>query len=753
MTSSSQLQPTSSGLRLNPCDPSPLLPEQMRLLPSRRMLRADASPFLCCRDETMEDDDLMFLLGGCDSLTIISFMQTFAFRKAIMSAALLRLERELQLSSSVVISFVSNGGVDVILSVIQTHRFTPSVVSGGFCVMSIICRESSTLMIVLDRYKDFASLITLTISLNESDPDCRFQFVALMRRVLPSFAAFSDPCFQPLLATSSKLLARHYDNASLVQQLCDSIGDIIDPDTTTNTEVVLTLVGLFANFGIISSMALAAKQCVNNQLAVESIFCALKNASTNRVIALCCVQYDILRLALDALTRWSQFERCVNGCCGCIANILPLARGAEAVLPKNLVSLSVQIMDMHPWKVLAIEQNMLMMAEVAHTPALLLEFVQGDNIATLCSLARSHIENPKVLRATALLLSQVASIKKGATDLISRGVAGLLTRALHQHKINASVVTGISGSLQCMALTKELTQQMLTDGIISTCFVLADIYYDKASVLSNILHLIGTVAEQGDVCEAVYAGGATKVILTCFSRHAADSAVQERCFSLCSALISVPHIRDIYATNSAFVAAALTAIHTHASSVPLCHSIFCYLRSQMQVSSAIDSILKWEGGIKLLFDRMYYHRLQSKVCTAAFDTFSRILLVSGCLRQFLHAAGLKYLFEIANLYNGDADVVHLCLSTLVSVCRGWEISVQSLADNSAQLESLVHMSLTEHVLRDSHLVQSRLYVIAHIVMSSASTPKVCSPLFWNPFFFVSLPILLSLPGVFRFPHL
>jgi len=45
---------------------------------------------------------LMFLLGGCDSLTIISFMQTFAFRKAIMSAALLRLERELQLSSSVV---------------------------------------------------------------------------------------------------------------------------------------------------------------------------------------------------------------------------------------------------------------------------------------------------------------------------------------------------------------------------------------------------------------------------------------------------------------------------------------------------------------------------------------------------------------------------------------------------------------------------------------------------------------------------
>ena len=499
MTSSSQPQESSSGLRAIACERSPLLPEQMRLLPSRRMLRADASPFLCCRDELMEDDDLMFLLGGCDSLSIISFMQTFAFRKAIVSAALLRLERELKLSKSMVVSFVSNGGVDAVLSALQTHRFTPNIVSGGFCVMSIICAESSTLMLVLDRYKDFPSLIALLISLNSTDPECRLQFVALMRHVLPSFAAFNDPCFQPLLGMSSKLLARHYDNPSLVAQLCDSIGDIIDPDSETKPEIVLTLVGLFANFGIISSMALAAKQCSNNQLAVESIFCALKNASANRVIALCCIQYDVLRLALDALGRWSQFERCVSGCCGCIANILPLASGAEVVLPKDLVSLSVQIMVAHPWKAAALEQDMLMIAEATRTPSLLLEFVQPENIATLCSIVRSHIENPKLIRSAALLLSRVASIKKGAQDLISRGVAGILTRGLHQHKINAAVVTSVAAGLQCMALTKELTQQMLTDGIISTSFVLADMYYDNASVLSNVLHLVATVAEQGGV--------------------------------------------------------------------------------------------------------------------------------------------------------------------------------------------------------------------------------------------------------------
>lgn len=669
----------------------------------------------------------MFLLGGCDSLSIISFMQTFAFRKGIISAALLRLERELQLSKSVVISFVSNGGVDSVLSVIQTHRFTPSIVSGGFCVMSIVCAESSSLMLVLDRYKDFPSLIALTVSLNSTDPDCRLQFVALMRQVLPSFAAFRDPCFEPLLAMSSKLLARHYDNASLVAQLCDAIGDIIDPETTTNPEVVLTLVGLFASFGIIGSMALAAKQCANNQLAVESIFCALKNASANRVIALCCLQYNVLQLALDALNRWSQFDRCVCGCCGCIANILPLARGAGTVLPKDLVPLSVHIMTAHPWKALALEQVMLMLTEITRTPALLLEFVQGDNIATLCALARSHVENPKLLRAVALLLSQVASIKKGASDLISRGIAGLLSRALNQHKINAAVVASIAASLQCMALTKELTQQMLADGIISTAFVLADIYYDSAAVLSNILHLVGTVAEQGEVYDAVYAGGASKVILSSFNRHAADSSVQEKSFSLCSALISVPHIREVYATNSAFVAAALTAIHTHASSVSLCHAVFTYLRSQMQVSSAIDSLIKWDGGTKLLLDRMYYHRLEAKVCVAAFDAFSCILLVAGCLRQFLQSLGLKYLFEIAKLYKTNADVVHLCLNALVSVCRGWEISVQSLVDNVEQLESLLHMSLTEQVLRDSHLIQSRLYVMAHLIMSSSSTHKVFPP--------------------------
>ena len=143
-------------------------------------------------------------------------------------------------------------------------------------------------------------------------------------------------------------------------------------------------------------------------------------------------------------------------------------------LPKDLVPLSVQIMVTHPWKVLALEQDMLMIAEATLAPALLLEFVQADNIATLCSVVRSHIENPKVLRAAALLLSRVASITKGAQDLISRGIAGILTRALHQHKISASVVSSIAGCLQCMALTKELTQQMLTDGIISTLFVLAD---------------------------------------------------------------------------------------------------------------------------------------------------------------------------------------------------------------------------------------------------------------------------------------
>jgi hypothetical protein len=724
MASSSQPQESSSGLRAIACDPSPLLPEQMRLLPSRRMLRADASPFLCCRDELMEDDDLMFLLGGCDSLSIISFMQTFAFRKASVSAALLRLERELKLSKSMVVSFVSNGGVDAVLSALQTHRFTPGIVSGGFCVMSIICAESSTLMLVLDRYKDFPSLISLLISLNSTDPECRLQFVALMRHVLPSFAAFNDPCFQPLLGMSSKLLARHYDNPSLVAQLCDSIGDIIDPDSETKPEIVLTLVGLFANFGIISSMALAAKQCSNNQSAVESIFCALKNASANRVIALCCIQYDVLGLALDALGRWSQFERCVCGCCGCIANILPLASGAEVVLPKDLVSLSVQIMVAHPWKAAALEQDMLMIAEATRTPSLLLEFVQPDNIAILCSLVRSHIENPKLIRSAALLLSRVASIKKGAQDLISRGVAGILTRGLHQHKINAAVVSSAAAGLQCMALTKELTQQMLTDGIISTLFVLADMYYDNASVLSNVLHLVATIAEQGGVCEAVYSGGATKVIITCFNRHAADASVQERCFSLCTALISVSNIRDVYATNSAFVAAALTAIYTHASSVPLCFSVFTYLSLQMQISSAIDSLLKWDGGIKLLLDRMYYHRLQSRICVAAFDAFTCILLVPGCLRQFLQCSGLKYLFEIAKLYKADADVVHLCLSTLVSICRGWEISVQSLMDNSSRLESLLHMSLTEQVLRDSHLIQIQLYVMAHLIVS-ASTHKVC----------------------------
>ena len=725
MSSTPQPQQASSGLRPASFDPSPLLPEQMRLLPSRRMLRADASPFLCCRDELMEDDDLMFLLGGCDSTSIISLMQTFAFRKGLVSAALLRLERELQLSNSMVISFVSAGGVDAVLSVVQTHRFTPNIVSGGFCVMSIICAVPSSLMLVLDRYKDFPSLISLAISLNATDPDCRSQFVALMRRVLPSFAAFSDPCFQPLLGMSSKLLARHYDNPSLVSQLCDSIGGIIDPDNTDNKpEVVLMLVGLFANFGIISSMALAAKQCVNNQMAVESIFLALKNASSNRVIALCCLQYDVLRLALTALSRWSQFELCVCGCCGCIANILPLARGAEAVLPKDLVPLSVQIMATHPWKPLALEQDMFMIAEATRTPSVLLEFVQGDNVATLCSLARSHVENPKLLRAAAVLLSQVASVKKGADDLISRGIAGLLARALLQHKINAAVVTSISGCLQCMSLTKELTQQMLTDGIISTAFVLTDLYYDNAPVLSNILHLLGSVAEQGDVCEAVYAGGASKVILTCFSRHAADSAVQERTFSLCSSLITVPRIREVLATNSTFVTAALTAIHTHASSLPLCYSVFTYLRGQTQVSAAVDSLIKRENCMKLLLDRMYYHRLQAKVCVAAFDAFSRILLVAGCLRQFLQSSGLKYLFEIAKLYRADADVVHLCLSALVSVCRGWEISVQSLVDSSAQVESLCCMSLKEQVLRDSHFIQSRLYVIAHLVLSSSSTHKV-----------------------------
>ena len=726
MASSSEPQQPSSGLRPIACHPSPLLPEQMRLLPSRRMLRADAKHFLCCRDELMEDDDLMFLLGGCDSLSIISFVQTFAFRKTIVSAALLRLERELQLSKSMVISFVSNGGVDAVLSLLQTHRLTPSVVSGGFCVLSIICAESSSLMLVLDRYKDFPSLVSQTISLNSTDPDCRLQFVSLMRHVLPSFAAFNDPSFQPLLGVSSKLLARHYDNPSLVAQLCDSIGDIIDPGSETKPEIILTLVGLFANYGIISSMAMAAKQCANNQLAVESIFFALKNASSNRVIALCCLQYDILRLALDALTRWSQFERCVCGCCGCIANVLPLASGAEIVLPKDLVPLSVQIMVAHPWKVLALEQDMLMITEATRNPTLLLEFVQTENIATLCALIRSHIENPKLLRSAALLLSQVASIKKGADDLISRGIAGILTRALHQHKINASVVTSIAGCLQCMALTNELTQQMLTDGILSTLFVLADMYYDNPSVLSNILHVMATVAQQGGVCEAIYAGGATKVILTCFSRHAADSSVQERSFCLCSALISVPFIREAYATNSAFVSAALTAIYTHASSVPLCLSVFSYLCSQMQNLSAIDLLIKWDGGIKLLLDRMYYHRLQSKICVAAFDAFSCILLVASCLRQFLQCSGLKYLFEIANLYKTDAEVVHLSLSALVAVCRGWEISVQSLTDQSSRLESLLHMSLTEQVLRDSHLIQIKLFAMAHLIISSSnSNHKVC----------------------------
>jgi len=69
----------------------------------------------------------------------------------------------------------------------------------------------------------------------------------------------------------------------------------------------------------------------------------------------------------------------------------------------------------------------------------------------------------------------------------------------------------------------------------------------------------------------------------------------------------------------------------------------------------------------------------------------------------------------------------LCLNALVSVCRGWEISVQSLVDNVEQLESLLHMSLTEQVLRDSHLIQSRLYVMAHLIMSSSSTHKVFPP--------------------------
>jgi hypothetical protein len=196
---------------------------------------------------------------------------------------------------------------------------------------------------------------------------------------------------------------------------------------------------------------------------------------------------------------------------------------------------------------------------------------------------------------------------------------------------------------------------------------------------------------------------------------------------LCSALISVPHIREVYATNSAFVAAALTAIHTHASNVALCCAVFNYLRIQMQVSSAIDSLIKWDGGTKLLLDRMYYHRLEAKVCVAAFDTFSCILLVAGCLRQFLQSSGLKFLFEIAKLYRKNADVVHLCLNALVSVCRGWEISVQSLVDNVALLESLLHMSLTEQVLRDSHLIQSRLYVMAHLILSSSSTHKVRCP--------------------------
>ena len=232
------------------------------------------------------------------------------------------------------------------------------------------------------------------------------------------------------------------------------------------------------------------------------------------------------------------------------------------------------------------------------------------------------------------------------------------------------------------------------------------------------------VAEQGGVCEAVYAGGATKVILTCFNRHAADSSVQERAFALCSALISVPVIREVYASNSAFVAAAMTAIYTHASSFPLCLSVFTYLCSQMQISSAIDSLMKWDGGMKLLLDRMYYHRLQSKICIAAFDAFSCILLVAGCLRQFLQSAGLRYLFEIAKLYKADAEVVHLCLSALVSVCRGWEISVQSLVDCSFRLESLLHMSLTEQVLRDSYAIQIKLFVLAHLIISSSSNHKV-----------------------------
>jgi hypothetical protein len=87
---------------------------------------------------------------------------------------------------------------------------------------------------------------------------------------------------------------------------------------------------------------------------------------------------------------------------------------------------------------------------------------------------------------------------------------------------------------------------------------------------------------------------------------------------------------------------------------------------------------------------------------------------------------LKYLFEIANLYKTDAEVVHLSLSALVAVCRGWEISVQSLTDQSSRLESLLHMSLTEQVLRDSHLIQIKLFAMAHLIISSSnSNHKVC----------------------------
>jgi hypothetical protein len=696
----------------------------MRLLPSRRMLASNASPFLCCRDEMMEDDDLMFLLGGCDSLSVISLMQTFAFRKNIVSAALLRLERELKLSKSTVIAFVSSGGVGAVLSALQTYRFTPEVVAGGFCIMSIICSENSTLMLVLDRHKDFPSLVALTISLNATDPDCRMQFVALMRHVLPTFALFDEPCFQPLLGMSCRLLARHSDTPSLVVQLCRAIGDMIDPDKNSSPAVVLKLVALFANFGIISSLALAAKHCSDNQFAVESIFLALKNASASRVIALCCLQYDVLQLSLAALSRWSQFELCVSGCCGCVANILPLAHGAEAKVPKSLVPLSAQIMVAMPWKAAALEQLMLMLAEATRQSSVLLEFLNGENMATLCSLSRNHIENARLTRSAALLLLQLSSVKKGAEDLISRGIAGMFARALQTHKMDAAAVTSICRCLQVMAQTQELTQQMLADGIISTMFVLADIYYNDAGALSNILHLMGTVAEKGDVCAAVYAGGATKLILNCFNRHASHSAVQERSFSLCRAMITVSHIRDVYASNSAFVSAALAAVHSHASSVTLCQSVFAYFRSQMHAASAVDSLIKWEGGIKLLLERMYYHRLEAAVCVDAFDTLAVVLVAAGCLRQFLQCSGLKYLFEIAALHKANADIMHVCFNALVSVCRGWEVSVQSLMDNSSKLESLLRICLTEQVLRDSHLIQRSLYVMVHIVVSSSSSHKV-----------------------------